>query len=66
MLRWIVGSSLKFRYLVVAIAAALMFFGVQQLQNRFWKTLINAGLIWQKLPETKPGSNGSLIEMLWV
>jgi CzcA family heavy metal efflux pump len=33
MLRWIVGSSLKFRYLVVAIAAALMFFGVQQLRH---------------------------------
>ena len=33
MLRWIVGSSLKFRYLVVALAAALMFFGVQQLQS---------------------------------
>ena len=33
MLRWIVGSSLKFRYLVVALAAALMFFGVQQLQH---------------------------------
>ncbi len=28
MLRWIVGSSLKFRYLVVAVTAGLMFFGV--------------------------------------
>jgi Cu/Ag efflux pump CusA len=33
MLRWIVGSSLRFRYLVVALAAALMFFGVQQLRT---------------------------------
>ncbi len=33
MLRWIVGSSLKFRYLVVALAAAMMFFGVQQLRH---------------------------------
>jgi CzcA family heavy metal efflux pump len=33
MLRWIVGSSLKFRYLVVAFAAAMMFFGVQQLRH---------------------------------
>jgi CzcA family heavy metal efflux pump len=33
MLRWIVGSSLKFRYLVVALAAALMFFGVEQLRH---------------------------------
>ena len=33
MLRWIVGSSLKFRYIVVALAAALMFFGVQQLRH---------------------------------
>ena len=33
MLRWIVGSSLKFRYIMVALAAALMFFGVQQLQH---------------------------------
>ena len=33
MLRWVVGSSLKFRYLIVALAAALMFFGVQQLSH---------------------------------
>lgn len=33
MLRWLVGSSLKFRFLVVAAAAGLMFFGVQQLQH---------------------------------
>jgi len=31
MMRWIVGSSLKFRFLVVAVAAAMMFFGVGQL-----------------------------------
>ena len=31
MLRWIVRSSLRFRYLVVAGAGAMMFFGVQQL-----------------------------------
>ncbi|MGH2679288.1 MAG: efflux RND transporter permease subunit [Actinomycetota bacterium] len=33
MLRWIVGSSLKFRFIVAAGAAALMFFGVQQLRG---------------------------------
>ncbi len=33
MMRWIVGSSLKFRYIVVAMAALLMFFGVQQINN---------------------------------
>src|SRR5690349_9576101 len=33
MIRWIVGSSLKLRYIVVAIAAALMFFGIVQLPN---------------------------------
>ena len=33
MLRWIVRSSLKFRYLVVAGASATMFFGVQQLRE---------------------------------
>ena len=33
MLRWIVGSSLRFRYLVVAAAAALVFFGVGQLRH---------------------------------
>jgi Cu/Ag efflux pump CusA len=33
MMRWIVGSSLKFRYLVVFSAAAMMFFGVQQLRH---------------------------------
>jgi len=31
MLRWIVRTSLRFRYLVVAGAAAMMFFGVQGL-----------------------------------
>jgi CzcA family heavy metal efflux pump len=33
MMRWIVGSSLKFRYIVVALAAGLMFFGVEQLRD---------------------------------
>jgi CzcA family heavy metal efflux pump len=33
MIRWIVGSSLKFRYIVVALTGALMFFGVGQLRN---------------------------------
>ena len=33
MMRWIVGSSLKFRFIVVALTAFLMFFGVQQLGN---------------------------------
>src|SRR5919108_925224 len=28
MMRWIVGSSLKFRFIVIAAAAALMYFGV--------------------------------------
>jgi CzcA family heavy metal efflux pump len=32
MMRWIVGSSLKFRYVLVAAAAALLFFGAQQLR----------------------------------
>jgi CzcA family heavy metal efflux pump len=33
MLRWLVGSSLKFRYIVVAVSAGLMFFGFQQATN---------------------------------
>src|SRR5262249_7386653 len=33
MMRWIVGSSLKFRYLVVAAGVALMVFGAQQLRS---------------------------------
>jgi len=33
MLKWIVGSSLKYRFLVVAMATGLMFFGVQQLSH---------------------------------
>ena len=33
MMRWIVGSSLKFRFIVVALTAFLMFFGVQQMGN---------------------------------
>jgi CzcA family heavy metal efflux pump len=33
MMRWIVGSSLRFRYLVVAVAAGMLAFGVVQLRN---------------------------------
>src|SRR5213596_3846070 len=33
MMRWIVGSSLKFRFLVIAIAVVMMYFGVVQLQR---------------------------------
>jgi CzcA family heavy metal efflux pump len=33
MFRWIIGSSLKFRFLVVAAAAALLAFGTQQLHR---------------------------------
>ena len=32
-MRWIVGSSLKFRFLVVALASALMFVGVQRMND---------------------------------
>src|SRR5512145_2426690 len=32
-MRWIVGSSLKFRFIVVALAAALMLVGVQRLND---------------------------------
>ena len=33
MLNWIVGNSLKFRYLILALAAALMYFGYGQLRE---------------------------------
>src|SRR5947199_2497377 len=33
MMRWIVGSSLKFRFLVIAVAVALMYFGIAQVQR---------------------------------
>ena len=33
MLNWIVGSSLKYRYIVLAIAIALLYFGYGQLRN---------------------------------
>ncbi|MDH5373705.1 MAG: efflux RND transporter permease subunit, partial [Acidimicrobiia bacterium] len=33
MLRWVVGSSLRYRFIVMAFASGLMFFGVQQLQD---------------------------------
>jgi len=33
MMRWIVGSSLKFRRLVLAIAAGMMLFGISQLRH---------------------------------
>ena len=33
MMRWIVGSSLKLRYMVLAIAVAVMFFGIIRLRD---------------------------------
>jgi len=33
MFRWIVGSSLRFRYLVLALAAGMMYFGIGQLRK---------------------------------
>jgi CzcA family heavy metal efflux pump len=33
MIRWIVRSSIHFRYLVIAIAAAMMFFGIDQFRT---------------------------------
>ncbi len=33
MMRWIVGSSLKFRYIVIALGVAMMAFGAQQLRS---------------------------------
>jgi CzcA family heavy metal efflux pump len=33
MFRWIIGSSLKLRFLVSAVAAALLFFGTQQIRK---------------------------------
>lgn len=33
MMRWIVGSSLKFRFLVIAIAAGMMYFGIEQFRK---------------------------------
>ncbi len=33
MLRWIVGSSLKYRFIVLAFAAALVLVGADQMRN---------------------------------
>src|SRR6266498_4670012 len=33
MMRWIVGSSLRFRYIVVALAVGMMVFGATQLRH---------------------------------
>src|SRR5688500_14068309 len=33
MLRWIIGSSLKFRFIVIAVAVALMYFGIARLRE---------------------------------
>ena len=33
MLKWVIGSSLKYRFLVMAVAGGLMFFGAQQLRH---------------------------------
>jgi CzcA family heavy metal efflux pump len=44
MMRWIVGSSIRFRYLVVALGAILMFFGMQQLQAMPYVEIQTEGL----------------------
>src|SRR5262245_25875873 len=33
MMRWIIGSSLRLRFLMVAIAVAMTFFGIKQLRD---------------------------------
>src|ERR1700724_2129045 len=33
MMRWIIGSSIHFRFLVFAAVAAMMFFGIEQLRT---------------------------------
>ncbi|HET6561057.1 MAG TPA: efflux RND transporter permease subunit [Marmoricola sp.] len=33
MMRWVVGSSLRFRYIVLALASALIFFGLQRVDD---------------------------------
>ena len=33
MLRWVIASSLRYRFIIMSMAAGLMFFGVQQLQD---------------------------------
>ncbi len=33
MMRWIVGTSLRFRFIVISIAAAMMFFGFDRLRH---------------------------------
>jgi Cu/Ag efflux pump CusA len=33
MMRWIVGMSLKFRYLVIAIAAVMLYFGINKIND---------------------------------
>ncbi|HBG96534.1 MAG TPA: acriflavin resistance protein [Chromatiaceae bacterium] len=33
MMRWIVGTSLRFRFIIIAIAAAMVFFGIDRLRH---------------------------------
>src|SRR5215213_11959504 len=33
MMRWIIGSSLRFRYIIVALSVGLMFFGFQRIRQ---------------------------------
>ncbi len=33
MMRWLVGSSLKFRFIVIALAVAMMYFGFGQVRQ---------------------------------
>ena len=50
MLRWIVGSSLKFRYIVVAAAAAMIFFGIGQLREVINRSHLGGMWAWLVYP----------------
>ena len=56
MMRWIVGSSLKFRFIVIAVAAALMYFGIARLQR-------NAG---RRVPGIRAAAGGDSDAVVWV
>ncbi len=64
MMRWIVGWSLKFRLLVIALAVVMMFVGVMQLRNMPVDALPEFAPPYVEVQTEAPGLSASEVEEL--
>lgn len=64
MMRWIVGWSLKFRLLVIALAVGMMFVGVMQLRNMPVDALPEFAPPYVEVQTEAPGLSASEVEEL--